>query len=49
MFFDSLADFLAICGLNENDSMDVTRFFTKVVKPVRDRDIATVILDHEPW
>jgi hypothetical protein len=49
VFLDSFADFLAMCGLNENDSMDVTRFFTEIVKRLRDRGIAVIILDHEPW
>ena len=49
VFFDSLADFLAMCGLNENDAGDVTKWFTEIVKPLRDRSIAVVILDHEPW
>jgi hypothetical protein len=49
VFIDSFADFLAGCGLDENSSMDVTLFYSKVLKPLRDRGIAVVILDHEPW
>lgn len=49
VFIDSFADFLAGCGLDENSSMDVTRFYGEVLKPVRDQGVAVVILDHEPW
>ncbi len=44
--FDSWADFLAIEGLNENDSVDVTRWVKKVVYPLRDLGAATLLLDH---
>lgn len=49
VFIDSFADFLAGCGLDENSSMDVTLFYSKILKPLRDRGVAVVILDHEPW
>ena len=44
--FDSWADFLALEGLDENDSMDVTRWVTKVVYPLRDLGAAVLLLDH---
>lgn len=44
--FDSWADFLALDGLDENDSMDVTRWVTKVVYPLRDLPAACLLLDH---
>ncbi len=44
--FDSWADFLALDGLDENDSMDVTGWVTKVVYPLRDLDAAVLLLDH---
>lgn len=47
--FDSLADMLAMNGLDENAAGDVTGWFGNVVKPLRDRGITVLILDHEPW
>ncbi len=44
--FDSWADFLALEGLDENDSMDVTKWVTKVVYPLRDLGAASLLLDH---
>jgi hypothetical protein len=44
--FDSWADFLALDGLDENDSMDVTRWVTGVVYPLRDLRAACLLLDH---
>ena len=44
--FDSWADFLALEGLDENNSMDVTRWVTKVVYPLRDLGAAVLLLDH---
>jgi hypothetical protein len=49
LIIDSLADFLSMCGLDENASMDFTKFFGSMIKPLRDRSIAIIILDHEPW
>jgi hypothetical protein len=44
--FDSWADFLALEGLDENDSMDVTKWVTRVVYPLRDLRAACLLLDH---
>ncbi len=44
--FDSLPDFLATAGLNENDAGDVTRWILEVVQPLKDRGVAVLLLDH---
>lgn len=44
--FDSWADFLALEGLDENNSMDITRWVTKIVYPLRDLGAAVLLLDH---
>jgi KaiC/GvpD/RAD55 family RecA-like ATPase len=46
VIFDSLPDFLAMCGLDENNAGDVTQFIVRVLQPLKDRGIATMILDH---
>lgn len=44
--FDSWADFLALEGLNENDSVDVTRWVKTLCYPLRDIGAAVLLLDH---
>lgn len=44
--FDSLADFLAISGLDENGAGDVTKWIVGILQPLRDMGVATLILDH---
>lgn len=44
--FDSLADFLTSAGYSENNSDDVNEFIAKVRRPFRERNIATLTLDH---
>ncbi|PLS84123.1 MAG: hypothetical protein CYG60_19610, partial [Actinobacteria bacterium] len=44
--FDSLPDFLALAGLNENEAADVTRWFLEVARPLRDAGSAVLLLDH---
>ena len=44
--FDSWVDFLALNGLNENDSVDVTRWVLQVAYPLRQMGAATLLLDH---
>jgi hypothetical protein len=44
--FDSLADFLALVGLNENDAGDVTRWVKEVAQPLKDAGVAVLSLDH---
>jgi len=46
--FDSLADFLGMADMDENSNMDCTRWFTGVVQPIKDADVASLILDHVP-
>lgn len=43
---DSLPDFLAAANLDENSSMDVTRFVHRILPPFRDAGAALVVLDH---
>jgi hypothetical protein len=44
--FDSWVDFLALNGLNENDSVDVTRWVLTVAYPLRELGAAILLLDH---
>jgi hypothetical protein len=44
--FDSWVDFLALNGLNENDSVDVTRWVLSVAYPLRELGAAILLLDH---
>lgn len=44
--FDSWADFLALAGLDENSSTDVTGWVLKVCQPLKGAGAAAVILDH---
>jgi hypothetical protein len=44
--FDSWVDFLALNGLNENDSVDVTRWVLNIAYPLRQLGAATLLLDH---
>ena len=44
--FDSWADFLALEGLNENDSVDVTKWILNAVYPLRDWGAAVLLIDH---
>ncbi len=46
--FDSLADFLALAGLEENSNSDVTSWMAKVVQPLKDAGVAALVLDHVP-
>ena len=46
--FDSLADFLAVAGLEENSNSDVTSWMAKVVQPLKAAGVAALILDHVP-
>jgi hypothetical protein len=44
--FDSWVDFLALNGLSENDSVDVTRWVKLTVYPIRDAGATVLLLDH---
>lgn len=44
--FDSLPDFLALAGLNENDAGDVTRWMLSVAQPIKDAGASVLLLDH---
>ncbi len=44
--FDSLADFLAEAGLDENNNTDCTRWFAAVAQPLKDAGVASLVLDH---
>jgi hypothetical protein len=44
--FDSWVDFLALNGLSENDSVDVTRWVKYTAYPVRDAGATVLLLDH---
>lgn len=44
--FDSWADFLALEGLSENDSVDITRWVLGVLYPLRDLGASVLLLDH---
>jgi hypothetical protein len=44
--FDSLPDFLAAAGLNEDKAQDVTNFVHKVLGVARERGVAQLVLDH---
>jgi hypothetical protein len=44
--FDSWADFLALAGLDENSSTDVTGWVLKACQPLKDAGAAILILDH---
>ncbi len=46
--FDSLADFLAASGVDENSNTDVSLWFSRVVRPLKDAGISVLILDHTP-
>lgn len=46
--FDSLADFLAAAGLDENSNTDCTRWFAAVAQPLKDAGVAILVLDHVP-
>lgn len=46
--FDSLADFLAAAGLDENSNTDCTRWFAAVAQPLKDAGVASLVLDHVP-
>lgn len=44
--FDSLPDFLALAGFNENDASDVTRWVLAVCQPLKEAGCAVLLLDH---
>lgn len=44
--FDSLPDFLALAGLDENSAGDVTRWILKVPQLIKDAGCAVLLLDH---
>lgn len=44
--FDSLADHITNCGLNENDNNDVTWWLKAFAQPVKDAGGAALVLDH---
>lgn len=46
--FDSLPDFLAGAGLNEDAAGDITGFVDRVLAPILDRGAAVLVLDHLP-
>ncbi len=44
--FDSLADYLALAGLEENAAGDVTRWILAVAQPLKEAGAAVLLLDH---
>ncbi len=46
--FDPLIDFLVTADLEENSNTDCARWFMEVCRPLRDRGVATLVLDHAP-
>lgn len=44
--FDSLPDFLAVAGANENDATDVTRWMLAIPQLLKDSGCAVILLDH---
>jgi len=46
--FDSLADLVAGAGLEENSNSDLSRWASKIHRPLKDAGIASLILDHIP-
>jgi hypothetical protein len=46
VIFDAMADMLALAGLSENDSVDVTRWMKAYCEPVVNAGGAALILDH---
>jgi hypothetical protein len=46
MLWDSVAEFMAAAGLDEDRAGDVTRFYSQVLRPCTASGAAVVILDH---
>jgi hypothetical protein len=46
--FDSLADFLGMADVDENSNMECTRWFARVIQPLKDTGVASLVLDHVP-
>jgi AAA domain len=44
--FDSLADFLGMADVDENSNTDCTRWFAKVIQPLKNENVASLVLDH---
>ncbi len=47
--FDSWISFLALSGLDENSSNDVSGWVNSVCKPLKRVDRSILLLDHTPW
>jgi hypothetical protein len=48
VIFDSARGFLTSAGLEENSNDDLDRWYESILKPVRNRKIAAMVLDHDP-
>ena len=48
VIYDSARGFLTSAGLEENSNDDLDRWYEAVLKPVRNRKSAAMVLDHDP-
>jgi hypothetical protein len=47
MLWDSVAEFMAAAGLDEDRAADVTQFYSRVLRPCAEAGAAVVALDHD--
>ena len=48
VIFDSARGFLTTAGLEENSNDDLDKWYEGILKPVRNKKMAAMILDHDP-
>lgn len=48
IIWDSWVNYLALDGKDENSNIDIAEWATRLISPVRERGIATILLDHTP-
>jgi hypothetical protein len=48
VIYDSARGFLTSAGLEENSNDDLDKWYEGILKPVRNRKCATMVLDHDP-